>query len=133
MKYCLFIAIVIFAIPLGFGQKRSTENLLSDIYTLQEIAELQENGLKQTYLEYAVKGFFLTQRTPINGKYVEIDEVLLTKTKESVPVQTFMEDFNSPSFNPLKYSWRPNKTRQYIHLKDTDIYITIPSLKDLKR
>ena len=114
------------------AQTEKHQKFLSEVYSDEEILDLQNKNLKELYLKFASTGILVTQMASNNGKYEVIESVVLRKSKEKVTVSEFLSDYNSGNFNALKYSWRPQNQKRYLRLINTDIYITIPSIKDLK-
>jgi hypothetical protein len=131
MKKILYTSLVIFLSFFTFSQSLNSRDFISETFSPNEIVELEKTNQLHFLRQYVEVGMIVQIREEVRGKITEIDAAPLFRTKESISAEVFLADFNSLDFNPLKYAWRPTIERRYYHIKDSQIYITIPSLNDL--
>ncbi|MBU2019279.1 MAG: hypothetical protein KJ941_06515 [Bacteroidetes bacterium] len=130
-----FISTLLFSCILGaaFGQKSQTKPSTLNSNETTQIHDTQYSENSDLLKLYADQGVVYFIKPLNSGKWTEIEKVLSVDKTRVIPSKDFLEDIQKESFNPLIYSWRPRKYRQYYHLSGTDLYFIIPSQTDLKR
>ena len=107
---------------------------MQEVYSESEIETIRNNEPNKFSIweKYSDAGFQIYKSTIQSDKYKEVDFVLLADKKTKLEISTFTAQLEKGEVNPLKYYWRPGNERQLFHLKDTDIFLVIPSISDLK-
>lgn len=110
-----------------FGQSSAT-TMIKDVYGESHYSEmLTSNSGKLELLEkYALHGFHVVASEDKYDSFPELTEVALrSKVTSTVSVQSFLQAYNSGSFNPLMYSFFPGSEAQVFRLQGTDWVILI--------
>jgi len=121
------LMLLMFSVTTSFSQKHSDKiihaygQLAFDAYQVNNPGMLIE---MDNYIDF---GFEV--KTSTSEKYLTVPVLseipLRLKTVTSVSIDTFLNDYNSSSFNPLIYKFFPKKFIQVYRLEGTDKIVII--------
>ena len=86
------------------AQTEKHQKFLSEVYSDEEILDLQNKNLKELYLKFASTGILVTQMASNNGKYEVIESVVLRKSKEKVTTEFSVIQMKNGFMSAIEYS-----------------------------
>lgn len=129
VKGVISLVFTFFLCGLTFSQLNHADKI-KEVYGQEWFDRMQTDAPDLLVLmdKYISHGFSV--RTVSEGKYetelVPIEFVpLVSKTNESITVQQFMQEVESPNFNPLRYQFFSTKDAQVYKLKGVNKIIYI--------
>lgn len=110
------------------------EERVAEVYSSPEIKKMKQSTTNryEIVVRYAEKGFNLSKEAKSNVEYIDVDVLYKADKTTSWDTEDFLSEMENKDFNPLNIHWRPGMSRQYYHLRNTDLYFEIPSIKELR-
>lgn len=128
-KSLIFTVILMLSCFVASSQELTNEAKIVEVYGQEwvDARKLDQADLLVLLDKYISFGFMVKNIS--EGKYQEFEPIefipLTSKIEQFVTVDEFLNDFESPNFNPLRYKFFPTVDAQMIKLKGVDKIIYI--------
>lgn len=103
-------------------------SMIKSVYGENHYNEMVSTNPGQIELleKYAVHGFHIVDAEDKYNAFPELNEISLrAKSNSTITIQSFLQIYNSGSFNPLNYGFFPGAETQIFRLQGTDFVIVI--------